>query len=216
MFGKSPRGATARPDPSLKAPRSLAIPNWLWLIFVVLFGLSLAALLYLWQPWQPAKRPDVITTEQAEPEDEAPKTDAKGDYEFYDLLPRQQVTPVPQQEVPVRAPATVQAQPLPAQAEPPILVSNETIGDSGQTEPALERQPVYILQVNSYDNPDEADRQRAEVLLTGLSADIRQTRSGGVTWYRVVSGPYTSRSDAQAAQTTLQNSGIDALVVELP
>jgi cell division protein FtsN len=75
---------------------------------------------------------------------------------------------------------------------------------------------VYILQINSYDNPDEADRQRAEVLLTGLSADVRQTTVNQVVWYRVVSGPYASRDEAQAAQVTLQNSGIDALVVEQP
>ena len=58
MFGKSPRGATARPGPNEPARSALAIPHWLWLVFVGLFALSLAALLYLWQPWQPAKRPD--------------------------------------------------------------------------------------------------------------------------------------------------------------
>ena len=53
-------------------------------------------------------------------------------------------------------------------------------------------------------------------VLTGLSADVRQTTVNQVVWYRVVSGPYASRDEAQAAQVTLQNSGIDALVVEQP
>lgn len=217
MFGKTPRGATARPDPHT-APRSVpAIPHWLWLIFVVLFGLSLAALLYLWQPWQPAKRLDVPSTEVVEADD-APKTDSKGDYEFYELLPRQQVTPVPQQEVPVPARTPAAAHPEPLPAEVPLVPGGISAAEPTATahDPAAARQAMYILQVNSYDNPDDADRQRAEVLLTGLSADIRQTTVDQVVWYRVVSGPYASKAEAEAAQNTLQNSGIDALVVEQP
>lgn len=218
MFGKSPRGATARPGPNEPARSALAIPHWLWLVFVVLSALSLAALLYLWQPWQPAKRPDAPGAEPVGADSASARPGRKEEYEFYDLLPKQQVTPVPQQEVPVRASAASKPEPLPATLPSPDrgpLVQPGASLTLSET-PAPERQPVYILQINSYDNPDEADRQRAEVLLTGLSADVRQTTVNQVVWYRVVSGPYASRDEAQTAQVTLQNSGIDALVVEQP
>jgi len=49
----------------------------------------------------------------------------------------------------------------------------------------------------------------------GLSADVRQTTTrDGTLWYRVVSGPYATRSEAMIAQRNLQDGGIDSLVVE--
>ncbi len=218
-FGKTPRGATPRPDPHLPPRPAVAIPNWLWLLFVLLAGASLGALLYLWQPWQPAKRPDLPSADTSAAVE--PSKNAKGDYEFYDLLPKQQVTPVPQQEVPPQASALERPEPAPRVATPPVIPRSTGSSESSDTttlsvSETIERQPVYILQINSYTNPDDADRQRAEVLLTGLSADIRQTQVGDALWYRVVSGPYPSRAEAVSAQQTLQNSGIDALVVEQP
>jgi len=75
--------------------------------------------------------------------------------------------------------------------------------------------PNYILQVRSYDDPDQADARRAEIILNGLSADVVQTTENGKVWYRVVSGPYDSQEAAVIAQQTLQHSGIDSIVVKL-
>ena len=72
----------------------------------------------------------------------------------------------------------------------------------------------YILQVRSYDDPDQADARRAEIILNGLSADVIQSTENGKVWYRVVSGPYDSQDAAIIAQQTLQHSGIDSIVVK--
>jgi len=217
VFGKTPRGATQRSaTPDVK---KALIPAWLWLVFGTLFGLSLAVLLYLWQPWQPAQR-EVPAPTAPTPADttQKPPADPQRGYEFYELLPKQKVTPVPQQALPTTT--TAPAEPLP---NPSASPSVDTQGRQNTSNPdpegivAAEREPVYILQINSYDNPDDADRQRADVLLVGLSADVRQmTTSDGVIWYRVVSGPYMNRAEALNAQRMLQDSGIDALVVEQP
>lgn len=215
MFGKTPRGATQRSaTPDIK---KALIPAWLWLVFGTLFGLSLAVLLYLWQPWQPAQR-ELPAPVVAPPADTAqkPPVDPQRGYEFYELLPKQQVTPVPQQALPT---TTAPAEPLP---NPSASPSVDAQGRQNTSTPdpegivAEQREPIYILQIKSYDNPDEADQQRADVLLVGLSADVRQTTSDGTTWYRVVSGPYLNRGEAINAQRMLQDSGIDALVVEQP
>ncbi len=217
MFGKTPRGATQRPaTPDVKAP---LIPTWLWLVFGTLMGLSVIVLLYLWQPWQPAQRevPSGIAVPVEDHATTKPQVEQQGEYAFYELLPKQQVTPVPQQALPN---STEPAEPLPA---PESIATVDAQGRQNTSNPdpegitATERESVYILQINSYDNPDEADRQRADVLLVGLSADVRQvTTSDGMMWYRVVSGPYMSRNEAISAQRMLQDSGIDALVVEQP
>ncbi len=201
QLGKAKRGATQRPAPP-PADRQL-IPGWLWTIVFVLSALSLMLILYLWQPWQPAQRPmdatlppDVVTATPTRTQTET------GDYQFYDLLPKQQVTPVPAEAVPKVAPA----QP----AKPARPVSNS---DASSASPASSTQ--YLLQINSYTSPDDADQKRAEVLLVGLSADVRQmTAADGVVWFRVVSGPYQTRAEALDAQRLLQDSGVDSLVVE--
>jgi len=220
VFGKpQKRGAVQRPAQS-QQPAKL-IPNWLWMLFGTLVGLSIAVLLFLWQPWQPAARDQ--PSESAAAVDSSASNDSsdgQSDFEFYDLLPKQQVTPVPDQEVPLSSGA--EAEPLPnplpvdeAASEAVLTVQNQATPDPFEAGIEVERAPQYVLQINSFQDPDEADRQRAEVLLVGLSADVRQhVDTVGVRWYRVVSGPYLSRDEAENAHRLLQDSGIAALVVE--
>lgn len=215
MFGKSPkRGAVQRPAHA-QQPQKL-IPNWLWMLFGTLVGLSIAVLLFLWQPWRPAER--ATPTEIANLPEQAESLEDKSDYQFYDLLPKQQVTPVPDQEVPLSS--SRDAQPLPLPVDEVIIDSvlaaqNQATPDPFEPTAEVARSLQYVLQINSFQTPDEADRQRAEVLLVGLSADVRQhVDATGVRWYRVVSGPYMSRDEAQNAHRLLQDSGIAALVIE--
>ena len=220
MFGKpQKRGAVQRPAQS-QQPQKL-IPNWLWMLFGTLVGLSIAVLLFLWQPWQPAARDQPSeSTAAVDPSASNDSSDGQSDFEFYDLLPKQQVTPVPDQEVPLSSSA--EAEPLPnplpvdeAASEAVLTVQNQATPDPFEAGTEIERAPQYVLQINSFQDPDEADRQRAEVLLVGLSADVRQhVDTVGVRWYRVVSGPYLSRDEAENAHRLWQDSGIAALVVE--
>lgn len=218
MFGKPQRGATQR---SHSEARPL-VPTWLWLMVLSLFGLFLAVLLYLWQPWQPTTRGAADPQKTSDSTKNAEHNgEQSSDFAFYDLLPKQQVTPIPQQEVPLNGNSKDAAQPLPDldSADPTDTLANDNAQNAPNPDPitSTDRESVYILQVNSFDNPDDADRQRAEVILAGLSADVRQTTSAdGTVWYRVVSGPYSARSEAVQAQKMLQDSGVDALVVEQP
>ncbi len=211
MFGKAPRGATQRPP--VKEPSSQKlIPGWLWMIFGMLLGLFIMVVLYLWQPWRPATRPIDAT----QPTNVAPPAeDTNKDYQFYDLLPKQQVSPVPTEAVPSDTQAannTIIAAPPPVvEVTPPQ--QNATNSDPVEITAATTLQ--YILQVNSYQNPDDADARRAEILLVGLPADVRQSKiADGTLWFRVVSGPFANRAEAINAQRLLQDSGIDSLVVE--
>ena len=198
MFGKTQRGVSERPN----KPKNPLIPAWLGTLAIILIILSFLVALILWKPWEPVQAKNQITAEHATEE-------TNKDYRFYDLLPQQQVTPIPEQAIPEaknqNAVVIVEA-PKPEQAE--------TATESGLkvSEPA----PVanYILQVRSYDDPDQADARRAEIILNGLSADVIQSTENGKVWYRVVSGPYDSQDAAIIAQQTLQHSGIDSIVVK--
>ncbi len=202
MFGSKPRGATQRP--AAVASKGPLVPAWLWTVFGILCGLSFLALIYLWQPWQPSSRDNGSTTTQAHTTT-APSTDSKKNFQFYDLLPKQQVTPIPTQTVPTDV----------SPDDPATVVDSSGKDTSSASSGKAAGHSAYILQVNSFQSADDADKQRAAVLLAGLPVDVRHTTdSTGQEWYRVISGPYDSRAEALKAQRQLQDSGIDAIVVE--
>lgn len=208
MFGNKPRGATKRPTAAPKRQGPL-VPSWLWTIFGIIFGLSCLVLLYLWQPWQPTPHGSTATDDTPAATDKPADTGKPADFQFYDLLPKQQVTPVPTQTVPDVVPDDTTA---------PVVESNSNDSSENSTDTTTEAPKPkpsqhYMLQVNSFQSADEADKQRASVLLAGLPADVRHTTSDGQEWYRVVSGPFNSKNEALRAQRQLQDSGIDALVV---
>lgn len=203
MFGKTQRGVSERPNKTKKP----LIPAWLSIMVSVLFAASLlAGLTLFWQPWEPVKPRGQVTSEHHQ-------EDTNQEYRFYDLLPKQQVTPIPEQAIPeTETEAAVMIVEIP-DAKPEV--SEETTkSEQASLTPTEEVKPSYFLQVRSYQDPDSADARRAEIILNGLSADILVSIENGQTWYRVVSGPYDSQEAAVIAQQNLQNGGIDSIVVK--
>ncbi|RZF51207.1 SPOR domain-containing protein [Acinetobacter halotolerans] len=199
MFGKTQRGVSERPN----KPKKPLIPKWLGMFVAILAILCAIVMLMLWQPWQP------VPTKTQVPSEHYQEENTNKDYRFYDLLPQQQVTPIPQQAVP----ETKQQGNIVIIESPRV----ETTEDSASLTPSEQTPPApttYILQVRSYPDPDSADARRAEIILNGLSADVVKTVENGQTWYRVFSGPYDSQEAALAAQQTLQHSGIDSIVIK--
>ncbi|KKW78408.1 cell division protein [Acinetobacter sp. AG1] len=200
MFGKTQRGVSERPN----KPKKPLIPKWLGMLVAILAILCVGVMLMLWQPWQPVPAKNQVTSDHYQEED------TNKDYRFYDLLPQQQVTPIPEQAVP----ETKQQGNVVIIESPKPETTTEDPTAITSTEPAAPAQASYILQVRSYPDPDSADARRAEIILNGLSADVVKTAENGQTWYRVFSGPYDSQDAALAAQQTLQHSGIDSIVIK--
>lgn len=205
MFGKAPRGVSDRPR-TKDTPK--AIPSWLWLIVLVLAGLCLMIFLLLWRPWQPTD-PAVLGTNTTASQE------TNQDYRFYDLLPQQQVTPIPEQAIPDQKP--LKQEPMVIQApkstEKPVELGLDDPFDV-DSNTATTFEPRYILQVRSFEDPDQADARRAEIILNGLSAEVVVANEGNKIWYRVISGPYHNEESAKIAQQSLQNGGIDSFIVK--
>ncbi len=202
MFGKTQRGVSERPN----KPKKPLIPAWLGTLVVILIVLSFAVALMLWKPWAPVKPKNQISSEHYQ-------EDTNKDYRFYDLLPQQQVTPIPDQAVPETKNSETMVIVEAPDTEPAAPAETAEQGLESADAPVA-HQPSYILQVRSYPDPDSADARRAEIILNGLSADVVKSVEGGQTWYRVISGPYDSQEAAMIAQQTLQHSGIDSIVVK--
>ncbi|MEI2558146.1 MULTISPECIES: SPOR domain-containing protein [Acinetobacter calcoaceticus/baumannii complex] len=202
MFGKTQRGVSERPN----KPKKPLIPKWLGTLVAILAVLCIAVMLMLWKPWQPVPAKNQITSEHYQEED------TNKDYRFYDLLPQQQVTPIPEQAIPEsKNQGTAMIVEAPSTTQP---AASESVGIDPNQTATTPQQPTYILQVRSYNDPDQADARRAEIILNGLSADVVKSTENGQTWYRVISGPYDTQDAALAAQQTLQHSGIDSIVIK--
>lgn len=84
--------------------------------------------------------------------------------------------------------------------------------DAYQSTPRGEQDFYYMLQAASFRNSDDADRLRAKLILSGLvETSIRQTKGkDGRPWYRVILGPYVSRSKMNRAEDKLVSMDISS------
>jgi len=85
-------------------------------------------------------------------------------------------------------------------------------GSKGQPE----AKGVYFIQAGSFQNPAEADNQKAKIAILGFESNVESTTLPDKgTWYRVRLGPYTALEDLNRVRRTLSQNGIDASLVKL-
>lgn len=178
------------------AQESIVVPSWLGLVLCLLLMIFLVLIIFTWKPWKPVTNTESLTA-SADLVTQSNK-EMNQDYQFYDLLPKQQVTPIPAQAIPKNTDNDNK---------------KEVIIDDGSKTSA--EQQKYILQIKSFSDPDQADSKRAEIILSGINANVVVSNDGKQIWYRVVSEPYSSIHAAKSAQQTLKNSGIDSIVTKL-
>ena len=75
-------------------------------------------------------------------------------------------------------------------------------------------QPRYLLQAGSFRQAEDADRRRAELLLLGLEPNVEETTGSTGRWYRVVIGPFESRSAMARARSLTAQQDIDTLLMQ--
>lgn len=104
-------------------------------------------------------------------------------YEFYELLPEQDIT---------------------VDVDPAELPKPRSESD----------QPRYLLQAGSFRQAEDADRRRAELLLLGLEPKVEETNGNNGRWFRVVVGPFESRSAMAKARSLTAQQNIDTLLMQ--
>lgn len=72
----------------------------------------------------------------------------------------------------------------------------------------------WVVQLGSFRDRDNADRQAARVTTQGFEPAVSVFRAGGQPMYRVRVGPYESRGRADEAASTLAANGFVAQVVD--
>ncbi len=106
-------------------------------------------------------------------------------YEFYEVLPSQEIT------IDVD----------PADIPPPRQAGT---GDGKQ----------FLLQAGSFRQHEDAERHRAKLLLLGLEPRIEESRGDTGRWFRVILGPFDSRSSMARARSLTAQEDIDTLLIQ--
>lgn len=74
---------------------------------------------------------------------------------------------------------------------------------------------MYFVQVGAYRTPEDAQSQRARLVLMGLDAAVTEREQGGRTVYRVRLGPFERQADAEKMKDTLEPGGFEAALVRV-
>jgi cell division protein FtsN len=75
---------------------------------------------------------------------------------------------------------------------------------------------IYYLQAGSFQNPADADNQKARLAILGVESHVEPSvLPDKGTWYRVRLGPYRRLDEINRMRQTLAQNGIDASLVKL-
>ena len=73
----------------------------------------------------------------------------------------------------------------------------------------------YVLQAGSFKKRSDAEQRHATIAFLDLDSSIKKRKSKhGTIWYRIIVGPFTSRSRLQKARSTLISNEIKTLIIK--
>lgn len=97
----------------------------------------------------------------------------------------------------------------PAPADPlGELAKAKTAGAS--TEPFS-----FFVQVGAFRTPEDAEAQRAKLLLSGIEAKVTEREQSGRAVFRVRVGPFDKKDDAEKARDKLEAAGLETALVRV-
>ena len=123
---------------------------------------------------------------------------------------------------PVPAPAPAPAPAVVAKpAKPAKPASADPLGDlansrSGSPAASSGSDPFnYFIQAGAFRTPEDAEQQRARLLLLGMQAKVTEREQAGRTVYRVRVGPFDNKDDADKIKDRLDNNSIETALVRV-
>lgn len=136
----------------------------------------------------------------------------------------ERVVKTPKPPAPVTATPVVPAPAVPAPAvvaKPARPASVDPLGDlaksrSEESPASSHADPFnYFIQAGAYRTPEDAEQQRARLLLLGMQAKVTEREQSGRTVYRVRVGPFDKKDDADKVKDRLDNNSIETALVRV-
>ena len=73
----------------------------------------------------------------------------------------------------------------------------------------------YFIQAGAFRTPEDAEQQRAKLLLMGFQTKVTEREQSGRTVYRVRLGPFDKKDDADKAKEKLDDQSIETAMVRV-
>ncbi len=181
-----------------RKPEHEPYPGWMWMVFGLAIGLSVAFAIYvkyreaIQPPRGVAEVPASMTAPiaaEGQPAAQAPEpeTEEEPRFSFYNMLPNFEVV-VPEEEPDVSRDAGIAA---------------------------VEQPGTYVLQAGSFTEVADADRRRAELALLGVESRVQRVMIDDRTYHRVRIGPTRDLDDLNRIRSRLRDARIDVLRIRL-
>jgi hypothetical protein len=173
-------------------------PGWLWMIFGLAIGLSVAFAVYV-KDREPEAADAAVRQDPASlrtsldddaediaaPVDEAGSTEDR--FDFYKMLPAFE-----------------------------IIIDDEEPDVDEDVEPqAIDEPGTYMLQAGSFSTHNDADRRRAELALHGIESRVQRAKVNGKDYYRVYVGPIEDLDELNVTRSRLRAARIDVMRIRL-
>lgn len=217
------------------------LPGWAWMVLgiVITLVVVLAAPRLLRSDgdegfYRPRPNPDATPAPATGTADEdaplpapvAPAESTDPDYDFYTLLPGQEV-PMTDAELEASAKAEQAREQRQAQqreqdaarlAEPDAQLpapTPEAAAAPAAAQASTDTSARYLLQAGSFSASGDAEALKARIALLGLGARVESAQVDGRTVYRVRMGPYGTASELADAKGKLERGGLDPLAIKV-
>lgn len=214
---------------------SSGLASLLWMFVGAMIAVMVGVFLYL-SPLFDGFKVDVDVNPSVAVQPLPTTSEQPESYEFYEVLPKREfqmgrsvvgekteevaVASSVKPDVVVNADKATKvitsAEKVDTQNQGVAIVEEETTYDGDDAKDNIKistTKKSYILQIRSYDNPEEADLMRAEVMMAGVDARVIKRMDNGMEIYQVVSNVMNA-SEVSHASRRLKDNGIDALIVE--
>jgi len=115
--------------------------------------------------------------------------------------------------------ATLPAANMPAPAvtaDPPIAAPAPAATPQPATKAAASSDPfTYFVQAGAFKSAADADAQKAKLSMMGIEAKVSEREQAGRAIFRVRSGPFDDKEQAEKIKSRLDASGMDAALVRV-
>jgi cell division protein FtsN len=190
--------AKRRKRRSTRQKKQSEYPGWIWMIFGLAMGLSVAFAVYvkdrepelgiIAEQQDPASMQDTIddngeTADAAAVEEVPPKAR----FDFYTLLPAFEM----------------------------IITEDEPAVDEDIEPQAIDEPGTYLLQAGAFSTHKDADRRRAELALNGIESRVQRARVNERDYYRVYVGPIEDLDELNVTRSRLRAAKIDVMRIRL-
>lgn len=96
------------------------------------------------------------------------------------------------------------------------LAKAKTKPKDAKTDAPVDGDPFnYFIQAGAFRTPEDAEQQRARLMLLGMQARVTEREQSGRTVYRVRLGPFAKKEDADKAKERLDNNSIETALVRV-